>query len=161
MLKKFEIEVQDRQLVINNRQTARLAEEILIGSNPLFKAPNASERNNLAMAFAKRNKVIYGRAFDIVKCPNNIDLTSLQDTVSNWRNITLCEIKSTSRKNVDDEFKGFFFSISTAELLVAQSLGKQYQFVFVNTLNRNYREFTLQDVYRNSKRIYPTWSVSF
>jgi len=161
MLKEYESKSQIKKIIANNKQTAKLAEEILIGSDASFKVPNATERKNLAMAFAKRNKVIYGRAFDMVKCPTSIDLMDFQDTEVNWREITLCEVKSTSRKNVDDEFKGFFFSISTAELLVAQSLRDQYKFVFVNNLTRKYKEYTLERVYQKSKKIYPTWSISF
>ena len=35
-------------------------------------------------------------------------------------------------------FGGYFFSLSTAELLVAQNLGNRYRFAFVNTRTRKH-----------------------
>ena len=70
------------------------------------------------------------------------------------------EIKST-KKEVGEDFSGYFFSLSTAELLVAQSLGEQYRFLFINTTTGTMLDLSLQEVYSKARAIYPTWSVQF
>ncbi len=114
----------------------------------------------MLVEFAKTGAVIYGRAFDIVKLRADIDLDDPGSVEKNLKNIVLCEVKST-KKAADEEFRGHFFSISTAELLVAQSLGESFKFVFVSTANDTYREFGLKDVFERIKKVYPTWSVQF
>ena len=100
--------------------------------------------------------MIYGKAFDVVKLKTEGDLNN----PCGIDNIVLCEIKST-RKYVDAHFNGHFFSISTAELLVAQSLDEHFQFVFVSTPSGEYCELSLEDVFKRTKKIYPTWSIQF
>ena len=74
--------------------------------------------------------------------------------------VTIFEIKSTKKK-LQSNFAGYFFALTAAEVLVAQSLKKQFKFVFVNTTTREYLEMDLADIFTRAKGIYPTWSVSF
>ena len=76
------------------------------------------------------------------------------------RTILLYEVKSTNRE-LPKDFAGYFFSLSTAELLVAQSLGRRYRFAFVNVVNREYLDLSLSDVFARAQAIYPSWSVKF
>jgi hypothetical protein len=64
-----------------------------------------------------------------------------------------------TRKAKATHFRGHFFSVSTAELLVAQSLGDLYRFAFVNATDDECFEVSLQQIYARTKAIYPTWSI--
>ena len=126
-----------------------------------YEVPTAAGRRNLAMAFAGQGRVVYGKAFDCLRVTGpGIDLSDLGDVEARIRDITLCEIKST-RKPVRPDFGGYFFSISTAEVLVAQSLGSQFRFLFVDTTTEAVLDLSLQEVYAKAKAIYPSWSIQF
>lgn len=113
------------------------------------------------MAFAGQGKVIYGKAFDAARISGaKIDLTNLSDLRDRLGDVRLFEVKSTDR-HLDAEFNGHFFSLSTAELLVAQSLRDQFGFLFVNVHSKEVLEMSLQDFLGRTKAIYPSWSVSF
>ena len=75
--------------------------------------------------------------------------------------ITLIEIKSTSKENIDSSFSGYFFGLTTAELLVAQNLGDKYRFIFVKTLTGESMELKLNEIFAKAKGLYPQWSISF
>lgn len=146
---------------MSNQQTAKKAEKILIDMGKGFIVPSALARKNLAMCFAAKDKVIYGKAFDIVKRPENLNLENFDAVESRLDEIILYEIKSTNRENVQEDFSGYFFSLSTAELLVAQSLQNQFKFALVNTLSGRHKEMVLQELFAKAKGIYPTWSIRF
>jgi hypothetical protein len=115
----------------------------------------------LLIAFAEQGLTLYGKAFDIIKMQSSVDLNSIGSIKKHFKDILICEIKSTNRKNVKANFEGFFFSLSTAELLTAQNLKKQYLFLLVNTINESFMELKLKDIYSKAKGIYPSWSVQF
>lgn len=58
----------------SGQKTARKAAGILVDKNLGFVVPTASQKLNLLIAFARKNKVIYGKAFDIVKLSEPIRL---------------------------------------------------------------------------------------
>jgi hypothetical protein len=66
-----------------------------------------------------------------------------------------------TKKNEQDDFPGHFFSLSTAELLVAQSLKKQFRFAFVNVVSEGFLDLSLTEIFGKAKGIYPTWNISF
>jgi len=70
-------------------------------------------------------------------------------------------VKSSGKENVGSDFSGYFFGLTTAELLVAQNLGDKYRFIFVNTLTSQYMELKLNEIFAKAKGIYPQWSISF
>jgi hypothetical protein len=70
-------------------------------------------------------------------------------------------VKSTNRANVGSDFGGYFFSLSTAEFLVAQNLGAQFRLAFVNVTTGEHIERSLTEVFDHAKGIYPTWSIKF
>lgn len=146
----------------SNQATAEKAKRLLCRS-PGFREVTSSERSAISAAFAARNYVVYGKAFDVVQIEDSVvdltDLVALDDAISRAA-LVLVEVKSTSAER-DEEFRGHFFSMSTAELLVAQSLGPLFKFAFVNTRTGHYRVVSLQDVFRRAKAIYPTWSIRF
>ena len=152
------IELADESAQTGQR-TAKIAAEILRESG--FVIPTAAEREAILIAFVRAGYVIYGKAFDVLKCSAPVDLTSSDDILKNIEQVTLFEVKSTNKPSVKPSFRGYFFSLSTAELLVAQNLGKHYRFAFVNTRTRKHEELTLLDVFQRARGIYPTWSIQF
>ena len=145
----------------SRQQTAKRAAQILESKNLGFHVPTAKEKQNLLVAFAKQNMVIYGKAFDALKLLNPVKLDSLPEIEEHLDDIILYEVKSTNRKNIGADFSGYFFALTTAELLVAQNLKKRYKFVLVNVITENFIELTLTEVFAKAKGIYPTWSIRF
>jgi hypothetical protein len=89
-----------------------------------------------------------------------IDFDSLDYGVANLSSVTLYEVKST-RRALPADFKGHFFSLSTAELLVAQSVGPaQFRFAFVDAASKRYLDLSLIDIYRRMRGLYPSWSIA-
>ena len=144
-----------------SQQTAIKALKILKNKKIGFRVLNSTEKKNLALAFARKNMVIYGKAYDIIRCKKKIDFSNEKDVEKKLDDITVYEIKSTNRKDMKKDFSGYFFDLTTAELLVAQSLKTRFKFVFVNTVTENYNELSLNQVFAKSKAIYPKWAIRF
>lgn len=153
----------DGAVGVSGSSTSKKAIAMLTQGDPAFLAPTKAQRRNIAMAFAAEDKVIYGRAFDAVRVDpkHEVDLDDLESVTSNLSWIVLYEVKSTNRKNLAEDFKGYFFALTTAELLVAQSLGFQFRFLLIHTLTGHRLELSLQDLYKRAQKIYPSWSVLF
>jgi len=140
--------------------TARRAAEILTAKGLGFIVPTAKQKKNLGVAFAKRDMIVYGKAFDIVRLSGRVDLDHLEEIEQHLERITLYEIKSTA-KEVGVGFEGYFFGLTAAELLVSQSLKSRFKFIFVNTNTGNHIELSLSQMFARAKGIYPTWSILF
>jgi hypothetical protein len=146
---------------MSSQQTAKKAAALLAQQDPFIRIPTKKEKTNLLIAFAQKNKVIYGNAFDVVRLGKDIDLNDIESVIDNIQHITLLEVKSTNRENIDGSFSGYFFGLTTAELLVAQNLGDRYRFIFVNTVTGHTLELKLNELFAKAKGIYPQWSISF
>ncbi len=140
--------------------TARRAAEILVRKDLGYVIPTGKQKKNLAVAFVKQDMIVYGKAFDIVRLSAPVDLNDIAEIEQHLANITLYEIKSTS-KGVRREFEGHFFSLTAAEILVSQSLKAQFKFVFVNINTGEHLELTLSQMFARAKGIYPGWSICF
>jgi len=112
------------------------------------------------VAFAMRGVVVYGQAFDLVHCDPSLDLNDDAAIKRAYKDIRLYEVKSTNRA-LKPGFADYFFSFSTAELLVAQSLGENFRFAFVNIGNCEFMDLSLRDVFGRARAIYPSWSIKF
>lgn len=115
----------------------------------------------LAAVMARHEKIVYGDGFDAVRLPPGASLSDEASIAAKWNEIIFYEIKSTAKSAVKPDWSGYFFSLSTAELLTAQSLRERYQFMFVNTLTGAFEAMTLNEVFARARAIYPTWSISF
>jgi len=140
--------------------TARLAAEILMAKGLGYVVPTPKQKRNLVVAFAERNMIVYGKAFDIVRLSGQVDLDDLQEVERCLEHVTLYEIKSTA-KGLGSDFKGYFFAVTAAELLVSQSLKSRFKFIFVNTKTKTHLELSLSQMFARAKGIYPTWSILF
>lgn len=144
-----------------SKQTAQNAIEILCNKNLGFRELHGIEKTNLALSFARKNMILYGQAFDLIKSKKRIDFTNEKEISNNLDSITVYEIKSTNRQNMSKDFTNYFFDLTTAELLVAQSLGDQYKFAFVNTITTDFIELTINQVFAKAKKVYPKWAIRF
>jgi hypothetical protein len=89
-----------------------------------------------------------------------VDLDDPAAISRNLEKITLCEIKSSSRI-LPDDFKGYFFALTGAEILVAQNLKRRFKFILVNIKSGAHIELTLQELLGKARGILPTWSNMF
>ena len=142
-------------------QTAKKAVQILLGSNKGFHEPTRTERKALLVGFAMHQRVLYGAAFDVVRLSEPVDLTDPAAISQSIEAITIYEIKSTNRQTMDESLKGYFFNITAAELLVAQSLGPKFRFAFVNVLTGAWQEKSLTEVFAAARAMYPAWHIRF
>ena len=146
---------------MSSKQTANNALQILVKANKGFHLVSKNERMVLLVAFARNNKVLYGQAYDLIKCKKKINYENEKEVFDNLKHITIYEIKSTNRKEMAKDFKNYFFDLTTAELLVAQSLGKQFKFAFVNTTTKQFIELSIDEVFAKSKKLYPKMAIRF
>lgn len=140
--------------------TAKRAAAMLVALDKGYVVPTGSQRQNLLVAFAKKGKVVYGKAFDIIRLSSIVNLDDPEEVESNLNKILIFEIKST-RKSLPTDFSGYFFGLSAAEMLVAQSLREHFKFIFVNVTTGANIEMGLGDIFARAKGIYPTWSIMF
>ena len=143
---------------MSQKETATKAVEILKKRG--YQELHGQEKSNLVIAFARKNMVVYGKAFDMIRSTKKIDFSNESDIFDNIDKITIYEVKSTNRK-IPKNFSNYFFDLTTAELLVAQSLKDKFKFVFVNTITKSFIELTLTDLYGKAKGIYPKWAIRF
>ena len=142
-------------------QTARKAAQILVEKKEGFVIPTGFQKKNLVVAFVKRDMIVYGKAFDIVKLSSPVNLDDLSEVETKLDQVQLIEIKSTNKSTVAPDFQKYFFGLTGAEVLVAQSLKKQFKFALVNTLTKTNIELDLAEMFGRAKGIYPTWSILF
>jgi hypothetical protein len=143
------------------KQTAKRAVQVLLDQQAGFHLPTARERDALLVAFAMRRQVLYGAAFDIVKLHKPVELIDPAAIAADLDALTIYEIKSTNKNRTREDFGGYFFDLTTAELLVAQSLGARYKFAFVNIITNTWIEMSLQEVFAKARKVYPKWAISF
>ena len=144
---------------MSQKETATKAVEILKKRG--YQELHGQEKSNLVIAFARKNMVVYGKAFDMIRSTKKIDFSNESDIFDNIDKITIYEVKSTNQMKIPKDFSHYFFDLTTAELLVAQSLKDKFKFVFVNTITKSFIELTLTDLYGKAKGIYPKWAIRF
>lgn len=142
-------------------QTAKRAADLLVDTEAGYHIPTRKERDALLVGFAMHRRVLYGAAFDVVRLSGPVELADAEAIASGIDLITICEIKSTNRPALKSDLKGYFFNITAAELLTAQSLGAQYRFLFVNSLTGQHVEMSLNEIFGRARAMYPAWHIRF
>lgn len=141
--------------------TPRKALQILQAADPLIRVPTKTQRQAMLVGFAMRGKVLYGAAYDAVRAADEISLYDPASVADHFAELKVIEVKSTNRPAIGQDLAGYFFNLTTAELLVAQSLGDQYRFAFVNVVTGEFQEHDLAGVYSKARAIYPAWHIKF
>ncbi len=140
--------------------TAAIAARMLVAKGLGYVIPSPRQKKNLVVAYAKKDKIVYGKAFDVLRLTRSFDLDSIDEVESRLNDVLVCEIKSTNQ-DFPDSFQGYFFGLTAAEVLVSQSLRDHYRFIFVNITTGKHLELPLNEVFAKARGIYPTWSISF
>lgn len=140
-------------------ETERSAKQTLCDSDTRYRVPTPAERRALLIGFAMCGKALAGSAFDAVRLDTDVDLTDPEAIAQKSAAIVLIEVKSTNRSAIGQDLAGYFFNITSAELLVAQALGSQYRFAFVNTITGHCQELALSEVMARAKAIYPAFHI--
>ena len=143
--------------------TAKEAVNLLLARGEGYIKPTANARRHIAMAFAGCGFVVYRKTNDLVRVrPGvSIEFEELASVEQHIDDITLYEVKST-RRGLRADFSGYFFAITAAELLVAQSLKEErFRFVFVDNRSGHVLDLSLSEIFARAKGIYPTWSIRF
>ena len=132
-----------------NQSAERIAINTLL-KNPKFKELTAKEKNTLFVAYARKNKVVHKRAFDLIRISAKIDFSSEASIMENIENITFIEVKST-KMSKDVNFSGQFFGLTMREMIMGQTYKNNYQFIFVDVTNGNTLEMDLKKLYSRMK----------
>ena len=135
--------------VSRNQSAERIAINTLL-KNPKFKELTAKEKNTLFVAYARKNKVVHKRAFDLIRISAKIDFSSEASIMENIENITFIEVKST-KMSKDVNFSGQFFGLTMREMIMGQTYKNNYQFIFVDITNGNTLEMDLKKLYSRMK----------
>lgn len=151
---------QTHSVRLAGKASARRACRILEAKKVGFFVPSPEQRQQLLIECAVKGYAIYAKAFDILKVTETGLRPEALDIKKHFASIQICEIKSTNRE-LGEDWRSYFFSLSTAELLIAQSLQEKFRFVLVNTRNGHYLQLTLTEVFARARAIYPSWSVRF
>ena len=139
--------------------TERSAKDILCKADCRYRIPTASQKKALLIGFAICGKALAGSAYDAVRLEHEIDLDDPEAIARDNAGIVLIEIKSTSQEAIGQDLKGYFFNITSAELLVAQSMKDQYRFLFLNLARGDWQELSINEVLSRSKGMYPAYHI--
>src|SRR5258708_2229551 len=76
--------------------TAKRAADILVRLNQRYLVPTATQKKKIVIAFAKQNRIVYGKAYDVVRIRRGvrIDLDDQESIERHLNSLTLYEIKS-------------------------------------------------------------------
>ena len=132
-----------------NQSAERIAINTLL-KNPKFKELTAKEKNTLFVAYARKNKVVHKRAFDLIRISAKIDFSSEASIMENIENITFIEVKST-KMSKDVNFSGQFFGLTMREMIMGQTYKNKYRFIFVDVTSENTLEMDLKKLYSRMK----------
>jgi hypothetical protein len=143
------------------QRTARRAVDILLDYDQRYRFPSRKERKALLLGFAEHEMTLYGAAYDVVRLDQQVDLHNSKEIADSIDAITICEIKSTNQGKLGEDLKGYFFNITAAEHLTAQSVGPRYRFLFVNTVTGFHREMSFFEVMGKARAMYPAWHIRF
>jgi hypothetical protein len=77
--------------------TANLAAQILIKKKLGFVLPTAQRKRHLVVVFEKRDMIVYGKAFDILRLAKPIDLDSLEEVETHLKRLLCTKSNRRSR----------------------------------------------------------------
>jgi len=125
-------------ITVDNNRTEKEAFEYVLAADPHFINVTKESRRLVLEALGLDRK--YARAFDLIYSKKH---TNKEQTVefSDVADITLIELKTT-KKNLPNFPKGFFFGATANEFELALKLGEKFKFCFV-TLHPENKSYTL------------------
>ena len=139
--------------------TERSAKDLLCAGDRRYRIPTAAQKRALLIGFAMCGKALVGAAYDAVRLEGEVDLNDCNDIAAKNERIVLIELKSTGQEKIGSDLSGYFFNITSAEMVIAQTLKDQYRFAFLNTVRGDWQELTLSEVMGRAKAIYPAFHI--
>ena len=110
----------------NNRTESEGLDLVLSASRDLF-LPDKNGRKKILEVLGLKKEFL--RAFDLIRVAGaNADSNTLP--ISNPKDITLIELKTTKKRLPDNPY-GFFFGATENEFNLAELMGTQFNFAFV------------------------------
>jgi hypothetical protein len=124
----------------------RRAEQEALAALGFVPKPRAQELDNL-LELAGGGQV-EKKAFDGLLLPQGvaIDFGDKRSIRKHLRRIIFIEVKTTSRANVDRNFRNYYFSVSENELAAARFLGRNYRFALFNRRTGDFLLLTLDQL---------------
>lgn len=141
------------KITISNNKSEKEAIDYLLQSNESFIQLDNANRKILMEFLGIESR--FSRAFDLIQIKGHSSVEKAIN-LSDKSSITLIELKTT-KKELPNNPKGFFFGATKNEFDLAKRMGDQYKFCFV-TLHPNtlgYKLLTLEEMERiiRNKRI--------
>jgi hypothetical protein len=87
--------------------TAKNASKFLLSLNKGFCVLSKKQRRNVVIAYAEAGFVLYGKAFDLIRCDLGINYDDLEDIRNKLNKLVIYEIKSTNKKIVKTDFSRY------------------------------------------------------
>jgi hypothetical protein len=110
----------------NNRTESEGLDLVLSQSRDLFRPDKHGRKQILEVLGLKKE---FARAFDLIRVTGaNADSNTLP--ISNPKDITLIELKTTKKRLPNNPY-GFFFGATANEFNLAELMGNQFNFAFV------------------------------
>ena len=127
-----------------NNATEKEAIEYLIDNDSSFINPDKESRKAIMELMGIPNN--FSRAFDLLKISGKSNLDE-DLTISNPKDVTLIELKTTKKKLVNNP-RGFFFGATENEFDLAKQFEDQFLFCFVSLHpeSRSYSLLTLMEL---------------
>lgn len=96
-----------------------------------FYRPDKEGRKTIKKAFETIGIIIHGRGFDLIdkQTKEYMDKGILSEHI---KKTVLYELKSTWRKDIKSDFKGFSYGITSNELKNADQLGNNFKIILLN-----------------------------
>jgi hypothetical protein len=141
----------------SNKMCAVSARQYLVSLGQGFHEVNSSAKDQIRKHFN-----IQPGCYDLIRLAVQRESPLKVLTDGELQEIKLVEVKST-RRMLEPDFRGYFFSLQYAEQLVAQKLGDRYQFAFVAVLpDRCFHDILRwQDIWARARAIHMQWSIRF
>ena len=125
-----------------------------------IERPKAKELNNLLSLLSDCGINIKRTSFDAIELPEgvSINFSCLNSIKANLSLMNFIEIKTTNKESVKEDFTGYFFAFTEAELHAAEQLGERYKVALVNKRTENIVMSSIPELLARAKSM--NWQVS-
>lgn len=132
-------------ITLSNNKVEAEALAYLLAEDESFLLPDKAGRKQI-LEILQLDKS-YARAFDLIMIKNRKRADTLALHITNPADITIIELKTT-KKELPECPKGFFFGATENEFNLARKLGNQYKFCFVclHPKTKKYKLLTLTEL---------------
>lgn len=133
---------------------------ILADQSRYIPRPKGLPAKNLLAALREAGQTIKLSSFDAIALPPGVtvDLTNMDSIRQRLPSMDFIEIKTANQTRVKEDFTGFFFAFTEAELLAAEILGERHKVLLVNKATGGMLLTSVAEILARSKS--QNWQVS-